>query len=203
MWIILITFCTIMSSSFHLYDCTEPLKTPNISKQLGDLFEKELKASKEDLAEIFDLSMTQDQLLTSWPNNCLKVAMNFSQDLRHLLKSRIDYLNEIKSDVTRRESQYEYQQTIPLFNYFNRRNMPKNAVEIVTQFSSSVPVNIDRSHVHVPTEIYDNHVDILNNVTMTEHLDVVFINNSKREPSLLWQYFCSESGIMRAFPGEK
>lgn len=37
----------------------------------------------------------------------------------------------------------------------------------------------------------------------SEKLDEVFRNNLERDPSLKWQYFASQSGLFRVFPGIK
>ena len=42
---------------------------------------------------------------------------------------------------------------------------------------------------------------ILNTIKWTEALDEVFINNSKEDPGLKWQYFGSETGVFRSYPG--
>lgn len=37
----------------------------------------------------------------------------------------------------------------------------------------------------------------------SEALDEVFISNYKADPALSWQYFGSENGILRHYPGER
>ena len=43
--------------------------------------------------------------------------------------------------------------------------------------------------------------EILNTIKWSEALDEVFRNNSKEDPGLKWQYFGSETGVLRSFPG--
>ncbi|XP_076447290.1 voltage-dependent calcium channel subunit alpha-2/delta-3-like [Babylonia areolata] len=57
------------------------------------------------------------------------------------------------------------------------------------------------STVHVPTNIYDKSMKILNGVQWTQNLTEQFENNSLRYPTLRWQYFCSSDGFFRIFPG--
>ena len=42
---------------------------------------------------------------------------------------------------------------------------------------------------------------VLNTIKWTEALDEVFINNSNEDPGLKWQYFGSETGVFRSYPG--
>ena len=43
--------------------------------------------------------------------------------------------------------------------------------------------------------------EILNTIKWTQSLDEVFVNNWKEDPSLKWQYFGSETGVLRTYPG--
>lgn len=44
-------------------------------------------------------------------------------------------------------------------------------------------------------------IDILNGLQWSAKLDTVFATNYKRNDNLLWQYFGSQSGFMRTYPG--
>ncbi|XP_076468811.1 voltage-dependent calcium channel subunit alpha-2/delta-3-like [Babylonia areolata] len=67
--------------------------------------------------------------------------------------------------------------------------------------SRNLNLTTNVSTVHVPTNIYDKSMKILNGVEWTENLTQQFINNSDRHPNLRWQYFCSSDGFFRIFPG--
>ncbi|KAK7495559.1 hypothetical protein BaRGS_00013257 [Batillaria attramentaria] len=66
---------------------------------------------------------------------------------------------------------------------------------------NNLQLNPNTSTVHVPTNIYDKSMKILNGVQWTENLTQQFIKNSKVDPTLTWQYFCSSDGFFRVYPG--
>lgn len=87
----------------------------------------------------------------------------------------------------------------------------------------NISVNTTHSSVHVPTNVYDKgpsametmmwsegkntfHIFIAYNIQNVIHyflaLDEVFLRNYQSDPALSWQYFGSDTGIMRHFPGK-
>ena len=50
--------------------------------------------------------------------------------------------------------------------------------------------------------MYVTDIEILNGLAWTQNLDEEWRKNLKADPDLLWQYFGSQSGIMRNFPGK-
>ena len=44
-------------------------------------------------------------------------------------------------------------------------------------------------------------MEILNGLKWTEELDKVFKENEEKDPGILWQYFGSQTGFMRTWPG--
>ncbi|XP_063616457.1 voltage-dependent calcium channel subunit alpha-2/delta-4-like isoform X1 [Cydia splendana] len=63
-----------------------------------------------------------------------------------------------------------------------------------------IAVNINRSCVHIPTNIYFKDEDAKNAIHWTRGLNDVFIKNYQADPSLSWQYFGTTYGILRFFP---
>ncbi|XP_023230933.1 voltage-dependent calcium channel subunit alpha-2/delta-1-like isoform X1 [Centruroides sculpturatus] len=61
-------------------------------------------------------------------------------------------------------------------------------------------ISFAASSVHIPVEIYDGNVEILNGLRWSSNLDKVFQENSENDPELLWQYFGSLNGFMRMYP---
>ena len=45
-------------------------------------------------------------------------------------------------------------------------------------------------------------IDILNGLEWTKGLDDVFQKNYKNDSEIMWQYFGSQTGFMRTYPGE-
>ncbi|CAF1134734.1 unnamed protein product [Adineta steineri] len=62
-------------------------------------------------------------------------------------------------------------------------------------------VNITHSTVHVPTIIYSLNQEILLTANWSYNLNQAFIDNYNQDPELTWQYFCSQTGLYRVWPG--
>uniref|UniRef100_A0A671LGI2 Voltage-dependent calcium channel subunit alpha-2/delta-3-like n=1 Tax=Sinocyclocheilus anshuiensis TaxID=1608454 RepID=A0A671LGI2_9TELE len=67
---------------------------------------------------------------------------------------------------------------------------------------NNLSVNLSLSVVQVPTNMYNKDSAIVNGVYWSEALNTVFVDNFKRDPSLIWQYFGSAKGFFRQYPGE-
>ncbi|PNF16349.1 hypothetical protein B7P43_G10507 [Cryptotermes secundus] len=65
----------------------------------------------------------------------------------------------------------------------------------------NIPVNLNYSIVHVPTNIYYEDDPVYDTIKWSESLDDVFIQNYYSDPALSFQYFGSSLGIMRSYPG--
>uniref|UniRef100_A0A8C1NA65 Calcium voltage-gated channel auxiliary subunit alpha2delta 3 n=1 Tax=Cyprinus carpio TaxID=7962 RepID=A0A8C1NA65_CYPCA len=68
---------------------------------------------------------------------------------------------------------------------------------------NNLSVNLSLSVVQVPTNMYNKDSAIVNGVYWSEALNKVFVDNFKRDPSLIWQYFGSAKGFFRQYPGIK
>lgn len=83
------------------------------------------------------------------------------------------------------------------FNYTNAKN---NTIDLKHSAHFGGQVNLDRSAVHVPTNVYDRASNVIRAIKWSEELDKTFINNYEQDPSLSWQYFGSATGFMRQYP---
>uniref|UniRef100_A0A669DKJ2 Calcium channel, voltage-dependent, alpha 2/delta subunit 2b n=1 Tax=Oreochromis niloticus TaxID=8128 RepID=A0A669DKJ2_ORENI len=61
-------------------------------------------------------------------------------------------------------------------------------------------VNYSYTAVQIPTDIYKGAPVILNELNWTQALEKVFMENSREDPSLLWQAFGSATGVTRYYP---
>ncbi|XP_072941852.1 voltage-dependent calcium channel subunit alpha-2/delta-3 isoform X14 [Epargyreus clarus] len=68
---------------------------------------------------------------------------------------------------------------------------------------SNIPVNINFSSVHVPTNVYAWAPEVIKGIHWSEGLDTHFLNNYQSDPTLSWQYFGSSTGFMRHYPAMK
>lgn len=66
----------------------------------------------------------------------------------------------------------------------------------------NISVNTTHSSVHVPTNVYDKSPSVLEALQWSDALDEVFVQNYNSDPALSWQYFGSDTGIMRHYPGK-
>ncbi|KRZ69348.1 Voltage-dependent calcium channel unc-36 [Trichinella papuae] len=65
----------------------------------------------------------------------------------------------------------------------------------------NLPVNTEKSAVHVPTPVYARDPELLSEIIWTESLDDIFKARRAREFfAASWQYFCSQKGFMRFYP---
>ncbi|CAG2100560.1 unnamed protein product [Medioppia subpectinata] len=61
-------------------------------------------------------------------------------------------------------------------------------------------VNLDKSAVHVPINVYERAHDIVNDIKWSEALTQSFKNNLAFDPGLSWQFFGSSRGFLRLYP---
>lgn len=61
-------------------------------------------------------------------------------------------------------------------------------------------VNLSYSNFHVPTNVYQQAMNVVQAISWAEKLNTTFINNYDVDPSLSWQYFGSATGFMTQYP---
>ncbi|CAG2181063.1 unnamed protein product, partial [Oppiella nova] len=61
-------------------------------------------------------------------------------------------------------------------------------------------VNLEKSAVHVPINVYERAADIVNDIKWSEALTPFFKNNLAFDPGLSWQFFGSSRGFLRLYP---
>ncbi|CAG5128291.1 unnamed protein product, partial [Candidula unifasciata] len=84
--------------------------------------------------------------------------------------------------------------------YMNAKELAEKKINLTYDEQFGREVNFDFSSVHIPVEIYDGNIDILNGLNWTAGLDEQFKKNQEEDPDMLWQYFGSQSGFLRFYP---
>ncbi|KAH8273978.1 hypothetical protein KR044_006824 [Drosophila immigrans] len=64
----------------------------------------------------------------------------------------------------------------------------------------NISVDTEHSSVHVPSNVWDRQGTVLKTIQWSEQLDEVFRQNYQSDPALSWQYFGSDTGILRHYP---
>lgn len=67
----------------------------------------------------------------------------------------------------------------------------------------NVPVNVKKSAVHIPTNVFEDKQDLKEAIKWSEKLDTQFGNNHVNDSEVNWQFFCSSKGFLRFFPASK
>ncbi|KAH8279880.1 hypothetical protein KR054_009426 [Drosophila jambulina] len=67
----------------------------------------------------------------------------------------------------------------------------------------NTPVDTEHSSVHVPSNVWDRSDRVLKTIMWSEQLDEVFRRNYQSDPALSWQYFGSDTGILRHYPASQ
>lgn len=83
------------------------------------------------------------------------------------------------------------------YKFINAKN---NSIELKCSLHFGGDVNLSKSAVHVPTNVYERASDVIRAIEWSEKLDPIFVDNYKQDPSLSWQYFGSATGFMRQYP---
>lgn len=65
-----------------------------------------------------------------------------------------------------------------------------------------ISVNTSHSSVHVPTNVFDHSDSSLRVLKWSSKLNKVFVSNYQADPALSWQYFGSNTGILRHYPAK-
>uniref|UniRef100_A0A8C1PUR0 Calcium channel, voltage-dependent, alpha 2/delta subunit 2b n=1 Tax=Cyprinus carpio TaxID=7962 RepID=A0A8C1PUR0_CYPCA len=88
----------------------------------------------------------------------------------------------------------------PYENDFEDQTQMSLKLEFVYDPNFKNHVNYSHTAVQIPTDIYKGAPVILNELNWTQALERVFIENSRDDPSLLWQAFGSATGVTRYYP---
>jgi len=131
-----------------------------------------------------------------------ELVAEMAENLGNLLKKKMDALEKSVEKAEFLAKNYDWNNDLKIgdVDYVNAKkiNISDPAFQYNEKFKQSV--NMNASSVHIPVEIYEGDVEILNGLSWTSGLEEVWKENIQRDPSLLWQYFGSKTGIFRNYP---
>ncbi|XP_051966997.1 voltage-dependent calcium channel subunit alpha-2/delta-3-like [Xyrauchen texanus] len=146
--------------------------------------------------------------------NGAKLVKNLAQNMEEMFRRKAEATRRLVEAAEEAHLQHEENPDLQ-YEYFNAVLINEvdedgNSVELGGEFIlepndhfNNLSVNLSLSVVQVPTNMYNKDTDIVNGVYWSEALNKVFVDNYKRDPSLIWQYFGSAKGFFRQYPGVK
>ncbi|ESP00317.1 hypothetical protein LOTGIDRAFT_238600 [Lottia gigantea] len=137
------------------------------------------------------------------PVDSRSIVSDMSLSLSHMLGKKMDALKRSVEIAEKAAGNHTWNQTLQKedVEYFNA-NMPTDIpLAYNERFKQDVSFNL--SSVHIPVEIYNGDIQILNGLRWSASLDEIFEKNYEEDEEILWQYFGSQSGFMRTFPASR
>ena len=128
-----------------------------------------------------------------------KTTSSFKQNIQNVFSEYIEALKNIKTKAEDLSKTYKHDPDISIFQYYSQHYIDKTKLAPNAHFNN-MAVNFTHSTIRLPGNIYNYSVDILNGIKWTDGLDETFIENSKKTPTLLWQYFGTDEAIYRDYP---
>ena len=130
-----------------------------------------------------------------------KMNENFNKGIAEIFVEKEKSVQSLRDTVIELKKDHKYDDGLEVFSYPNVRDVANDItqnnaslLEVVLVFPTDVFINMTRSFVHIPTNIYAYSVDMLNKVQWTEKLDKVFIENQLSDKSMIMESYCDSSG---------
>uniref|UniRef100_A0A3P8UKU1 Calcium voltage-gated channel auxiliary subunit alpha2delta 2 n=1 Tax=Cynoglossus semilaevis TaxID=244447 RepID=A0A3P8UKU1_CYNSE len=140
-------------------------------------------------------------------NHPRKIVEKVASDIEKLLAKKRKALVRLASEAERLQREHPWQDGIKvnLTHYsLDGEGEVENPSHIKLEFvydpNFKNNVNYSYTAVQIPTDIYKGAPIILNELNWTQALEKVFMENSREDPSLLWQAFGSATGVTRYYP---
>ncbi|PFX31255.1 Voltage-dependent calcium channel subunit alpha-2/delta-1 [Stylophora pistillata] len=139
--------------------------------------------------------------LSALEKNGSAIAEEMKKRLERILQEKIDSIKNLAAKAAELRKNYTYKtgSVIKETEYFDTKNLQDLALEKDPKFSDKVAINKSSSVVHIPTDVYEGGVKILNTINWTDGLDKYFKENEQKDHTLLWQYFGSSDGVYRVY----
>ncbi|XP_023699028.2 voltage-dependent calcium channel subunit alpha-2/delta-2-like isoform X1 [Paramormyrops kingsleyae] len=222
------TFCLVLVQTVFIISVTSP-GTDSLSfpQQYTMMYwarriEQELDrvlqhASSQQLRGIYNEKRRQFGLVKNTPSD---VVQKVSSDIERLLGKKRKALEKLTREAERLQKEHTWKDSLKEWDmeyYDSKADMDYYALQDSdgdgnSAHSSSLKlefvydpnfknnVNYSYTAVQIPTDIYKGSPVILNELNWTQALEKTFIENSRDDPSLLWQVFGSATGVTRYYP---
>ncbi|XP_054640519.1 voltage-dependent calcium channel subunit alpha-2/delta-2b isoform X2 [Dunckerocampus dactyliophorus] len=150
-------------------------------------------------------------------NQPRKIVEKVASDIEKLLAKKRKALERLAREAERLQREHPWQDGIKELDmaYYDSKaeldyysmdgeseveNPSHIKLEFVYDPNFKNNVNYSYTAVQIPTDIYKGAPVILNELNWTQALEKVFMENSREDPSLLWQAFGSATGVTRYYP---
>uniref|UniRef100_A0A3Q1I058 VWFA domain-containing protein n=1 Tax=Anabas testudineus TaxID=64144 RepID=A0A3Q1I058_ANATE len=135
-------------------------------------------------------------------NQPRRIVEKVASDIEKLLAKKRKALDRLASEAERLQREHLWQDGIKYS--MDGEGVVENPSHIKLEFvydpNFKNNVNYSYTAVQIPTDIYKGAPVILNELNWTQALEKVFMENSREDPSLLWQAFGSATGVTRYYP---
>ncbi|XP_070192583.1 voltage-dependent calcium channel subunit alpha-2/delta-1-like isoform X2 [Littorina saxatilis] len=133
------------------------------------------------------------------------LVKRMAENLSTMLSEKMDSLWKLVEAAEAAALNYTYNSNLKKgeVSYCNAKDMLQANISLQDNGHFKQAVNFNFSCVHIPVEIYDGDIDILNGLQWTAALDEQFKKNFQRDPQMLWQFFGCQTGFMRTYPASK
>ncbi|KPP59873.1 hypothetical protein Z043_122168 [Scleropages formosus] len=167
--------------------------------------------------QIYNEKRRQFSLLRNSPGD---VVQKVSSDIEKLLGKKRKALERLTREAERLQKEHVWKDNIKEWDmeyYDSKAELDYYAVQDADGHGHAAPssslrlefvydpnfrnsVNFSYTAVQIPTDIYKGSPVILNELNWTQGLEKTFVENSREDPSLLWQAFGSATGVTRYYP---
>ncbi|KAF3689905.1 Voltage-dependent calcium channel subunit alpha-2/delta-2 [Channa argus] len=168
----------------------------------------------QQLKGIYNEERRRFSLMKNQPR---KIVEKVASDIEKLLAKKRKALDRLASEAERLQREHLWQDGIKELDmaYYDSKaeldyysmdgegeleNPSHIKLEFVYDPNFKNNVNYSYTAVQIPTDIYKGAPVILNELNWTQALEKVFMENSREDPSLLWQAFGSATGVTRYYP---
>eukprot|EP00794_Sanderia_malayensis_P006831 gene6831-7598_t len=171
-----------------------------IANRLADIAEE---ATSQNAIQTAFNDLVTNQTMAIQNIDGLAVVKDFSSVLAALLHSKNDALLGIKYAAEKFDKVPD-DPNIKYFDFFDAKNKNysgKANLKKDPTFISSTPVDNKAALHHIPTNVFKLRPDVLNYINKSQQLDPVYEKQKAEQPTLLWQYVGSPTGVFSMYPG--